>query len=132
MRGIEQIDEIAQPDPLLVQQVVVLSGAIQPTAQLEDLVIDRQQAVAVLDDQGHVGHPEGGPLLRPGPDHVLGLARPQGATLLAECPAQGVGQVALARPVGADDGADPGPELDARPLRERLEALQAQGEEARG
>ena len=37
----------------------------------------------------------------------------------------------LPDPFGPDDGADPGPELDVRPLGERLEALQPEGEEAR-
>ena len=41
-----------------------------------------------------------------------------------ERPAQRVREVALAGAVGPDDGADPGPELDQRPLGERLEALE--------
>ena len=75
--------------------------------------------------------PTAGPLLRAGPDDVLGLARAQRPALLAERPAERVGEVALARAVGPDDGADPGPELDVRPLGERLEALEPHREEAR-
>ena len=127
MRGIEQVDQVAQPDPALVEQVVVLARAIQPATEFEDAELDRQQAVGVVEDERDVGHPLRRPLLRAGPDDVLRLARPEGPTLLAERPAQGIGEVALARPVGADDGADAGAEFDARPLGERLEALQSGG-----
>ena len=49
VRGVEQVDEVAQPDPLLVEQVVVLAGAVQPPAELQDLEVDRQQAVGVVE-----------------------------------------------------------------------------------
>ena len=75
--------------------------------------------------------PCAGPLLRSGPDDVLGLARTERPALLAERPAQRVGQVALARAVRPDDRADPAPELDGGPLGERLEAMQPQGQQAR-
>ena len=58
------------------------------------------------------------------------FARPKGAALLAERPAKGVGEVALARSVRADDGADARPELDGRPLGERLEAVEPQAQES--
>ena len=100
VRGVEQVDQVAQPDAGLVEQVVVLARAIEAPAELEDLELDREQAVGVVDDQRDVGHPLRGPLLRSGPDDVLGLARAKRPALLAERPAQGVGEVALARPVG--------------------------------
>ena len=56
VRRVEQVDEVAQPDPLLVEQVVVLAGAVQPAAELEDPEVDRQQAVGVVEDEGDVGH----------------------------------------------------------------------------
>ena len=101
MRGVEQVDEVAQADALLVEQVLVLAAAEQPAAELEHLEVDRQQAVAVVEDERHVGHALGRALLGAGPDDVLGLARAQGATLLAERPAQRVGEVALAGAVRA-------------------------------
>ena len=64
---VEQVDEVAQPDPLLVEEVVVLAAAVQPPAELEDLEVDRQQAVAVVEDERHVGHALGGALLRARP-----------------------------------------------------------------
>src|SRR5262249_7911806 len=53
-----------------------------------------------------------------------------GPTLLAERPAQCVGQVALAAPVRADDRADPPAELDVGALGERLEPVQAESQQA--
>ena len=131
VRRIEQVHEVAQADPALVEEVVVLARAVEPAPELEDLELDRQEPVGVVDHERDVGHPLRGALLRAGPDDVLRLARAERPTLLAERPAEGVGEVALARAVGPDDGADPAPEFDARPLGERLEALHAEGEEAR-
>ena len=107
VRRIQQIDEIPEPHPLLVQQVVVLAGAIQPPPELEDAVVDRQETVGVVEDERHVGHPDRRPPFRTGEDHVLALAGSQRPALLAEGPAKRVGQVALAGAVGADDRADP-------------------------
>ena len=69
--GIEQVDEVLQPDPLAVQQVVVLAGAVQPPPELDDAVLDRQQPVAVVEGELDVGHADRGPALRAGPDDVL-------------------------------------------------------------
>ena len=129
--GVEQVDEVAQPDPLLVEQVVVLAGPVEPAAELEDAVVDRQETVGVVEDEGHVGHAEGRAPLGAGEDHVLALPAAQRPTLLAEGPAQRVGQVALARAVRSDDRADAGSELDDRPLGERLEALEPECQETR-
>ena len=126
---VEQVDEVAEPDPLLVQEVVVLAAAVEPPAELQDRVVDRQQAVGVVEDERHVGHAERRALLGAREDHVLGLAAAEGAALLAERPAERVGEVALARAVRPDDRADPGSELDDRPLGERLEPLEPEGEE---
>ena len=131
VRRVEQVDQVAQPDPRLVQEVVVLARPVEPASELEDLELDRQQAVGVVEDERDVGHPLRRPLLRARPDDVLRLARAERPALLAERPAQRVGEVALARSVRPDDRADPGPELDVRPLRERLEPLQAEGQQTR-
>ena len=128
---VEEVDEVLEADPLAIQQVVVLAGPEEPAAELDDAEVDRQQAVGVVEDSVTSAMPTRRPPLRPGEDDVLGLARAQGPALLAERPAEGVGEVALARPVGADDGVDPRPELDERPLGERLEALQPERQQAR-
>ncbi len=127
---VQQIDEILEPDPLLVEQVVVLAGSKEPPAELDRLEVDRQQPVLVAENQRHVGHAEGGALLRAGEDDVLGLAQSKRAALLAERPSQSVREIALAGAVGSDDGADAGTELDERSLPERFEALQAKCQES--
>ncbi len=129
---VEQVDEIAQPDALLVEQVVVLARSIESPAQLEDAEVDREQPVGVVEDERHVRHAQRRPLVGSGEDHVLGLAAAQGTPLLPEGPAQRVGEVALPRAVGTDDRADPAAELDDRPLGERLEALEPESYETRG
>ena len=86
----------------------------------------------VVDDERHVGHADRAGASRAGEDHVLGPARAQRPALLAQRPAQRVGEVALAAAVGPDDGADPGPELDVGALGERLEALDPQAEQPGG
>ena len=98
---VEQIDQVAQPDPALVEEVVVLARAVEPPPELEDPEVDRQQAVGVVEDERDVGHALGRPLVGAGPDDVLGLARAERPTLLPERPAERVGEVALARPVRA-------------------------------
>src|SRR4029079_18923783 len=92
----------------------------------------RERAIAVVEDERHVRHPERRALLGAREDHVLRLAAAEGAALLPERPPEGIREIALARAVRADDGADPRSELDDRPLRERLEPLQTKGEEPGG
>jgi hypothetical protein len=74
VRGVKQVDEVAQPDALLVEQVLVVPAAEQPPTELQDLEIDRQQPIRVVQHERHVGHALGGPLLGARPDDVLGLA----------------------------------------------------------
>jgi hypothetical protein len=74
VRGIEKVDEVPEPDAALVQEVIVLPGPIETAAQLKDTELDREQAVGVVEDKRHVGHPLRGPLLGTRPDDVLGLA----------------------------------------------------------
>src|SRR6185312_23717 len=107
VRGVEQVYEVTKSDALLVEEVLVLAAPIQAPAELEDLEIDRKEGIGVVQDEGHIGHALGGALLRARPDDVLRLARPKGATLLAERPTQRVREIALARSVRSDDRADP-------------------------
>ena len=126
--GIEQIDEVLESHPLFVEEVVVLARTEESAPQFDGFEVDRKQPVGVAEDQRHVRHPESGTLVGPGEDDVFGLAKPQRATLLAESPAQRVGQVALARPVRAHDGADSRTELHESPFAEGLEALQPESQ----
>ena len=42
--GVEQLDQVAQPDALAIEQVLALARAIQAAADLDLGVVDRQQA----------------------------------------------------------------------------------------
>ena len=75
VRRIEEVDQVAQPDPLFVEEILVLARAIQPAAELQDLEVDRQETVRVVDDERDVRHPLGRSPFRAGPDDILGLAR---------------------------------------------------------
>ena len=129
---VEQIDQVLEPDALAVEQVVALAGAIQAPPELEHRVVDGQQAVRIVQHERDVGHAQRGSLFGACEDHVLRLAGPQRPPLLAEGPAQGIGQIRLAGAVRTDDRADARPELDHRAFGKRFEALQAQAEQARG
>ena len=113
VRAVQQVDEVAQPDALAVEEVVVLARAVEAPAELDHAVLDRQQGVAVVEHERHVGHALGRPLLGARPDHVLGAPDPERSPLLAQRPAERVGEVGLARSVGPDDGADARAELDS-------------------
>ena len=129
VRAVQQVDEVAQPHALAVEEVVVLARAVEAPAELDHAVLDRQQGVAVVEHERHVGHALGRPLLGARPDHVLGAPDPERSPLLAQRPAERVGEVGLARSVGPDDGADARAELHQRALGERLEPLDAQPEQ---
>src|SRR5215217_8632282 len=109
-------------DALTVQQIFVLAGPVEPPSELDLAVVDRQQAIAVVEQERDVGHARGATRRRPGEDHVLRAARAEGAAGLAERPTQRIREIALAAAVGPHDRADARPELDGRPLGERLEA----------
>src|SRR3712207_183711 len=80
--------------------VLVLARAIQAPSEIDLAVVDGQEPVLVVDDERHVGHAGGLTRGGSGKDDVLCLARPQRASLLAQRPAQCVGEIALAAAVG--------------------------------
>ena len=67
VRAVEQVHEVAQADALPVEQVVVLAGAVEAAAELHDRVLDREQRVAVVEDEGDVGHALGAAAARSPP-----------------------------------------------------------------
>ena len=115
---VEQVDEVAQAELLAVEQELVLARSEQPPTQLDLAEVDRQQPVLVVEDDRDIGHAQRAARGRAGVDEVLRAPRAQGPALLAEHPAQGVSEVALAAAVGAHDGADATAELDHRAFRE--------------
>ena len=126
----EQLLDVEQPDLVAVDLVLALAGAVHAAGDRHLGVVDRQGAVGVVDRQRHLGAAEGGAAGGAGEDDVLHLAAAQAlGALLAEHPGDGVDDVGLARPVGADDGGDArapaaassADAKDLKPLSVRLE-----------
>ena len=89
VRGVEQVDQVAQPDPALVEEVVVLARAVQPAAELEHLEVDRQEPVGVVEHERDVRHALRGALVRAGPDDVLRARASEGRGPARRAPSAG-------------------------------------------
>ncbi len=73
-------------------------------------------------DHDHLGHTDGGGVLGSVKDDVVHLLSPEGLhPLLSHDPAQGIHDIALAAPVGPDDGADTGGEIEDHLVPKRFE-----------
>ncbi len=87
-------------------------------------VVNGQPVVFVIKSDGDGCHAGAGALGRAGEDHVFGfVGAQQGVRLLAQHPAQGVGNVGFARAVGAHNGGNPRPKLKAGAVGEGFVAL---------
>ncbi len=118
-----ELGDVAQSDAGAVEQVLALARAVQAPGDAHLAVLERQYAVAVVEDQRDLGHAQRLALGRAGEDQLFGFPRPHRAGgLLAQHPAHGIRDVRLARPVRADDDHDARLELGHGPRRERLEA----------
>ncbi len=126
----EQLLHVEQAHLVAVDLVLALTGAVHAPGDRHLGVGDRQRAVGVVDGQRHLGAAQGRAAGGAGEDDVLHLAAAQALrALLAEDPGDGVDDVGLARPVGADDGGDAGLQPERRRGREGLEALERQAGE---
>ena len=107
VRRVQQVLEVAQPDALPVEQVVVLARAVEAAAELDHGVLDR--AAARRRCRGRASRrPCPGRPARSEPAQMTSSLRadPERPALLAQRPAQRVGEVGLAGAVGTDDRAD--------------------------
>ena len=120
----EQIQHVRQAYLLVVDQVLVLAGAVCAARHGHLGELDRHPAVRVVQVQRDLRQAHLPALVGAGEDHVLRLA---GTDLLrrlfAERPAQRVGHVGLAGAVRPRDDGHARPELEPLPVRERLEAV---------
>ena len=124
----QQFQQVPEPHAALVQDVFALAGAEGAAADDDLTEGDRQPGVLVIERELHVGQPSGRAAVAAGEYHVLGAADTQGArALAAQHPADGIGHVALAGPVGADNGRHTGRELQERARGKALEALNGEG-----
>ena len=121
----KQLAQVAQPHRPAVHQVLALARPVQPAAQLDLGDVDRQRLIVVLQYQRDLCHSHATAAFGTAEDHVFHALGAQGArVLLAECPAYGIDDVALAAAVGADDRRDSRREVYDGPLRKRFEAEQ--------
>ncbi len=119
----EQLVDVAQSAHLPVHQVLALAVPVE--APCDDALRVPVRAVAVQPAHAEVdlGHPQGLPRLAPVEDHVLHGDAPEALdALLSEDPGDGVGDVALATAVRADDPGHAALEIQFLLVAEGLEA----------
>ena len=119
----EEVLDVAQTAHVAVQQVLALARPIEPAGHRYLAPRDLELPV-IVEDQAHLGHPDRLARGRAVEDHVLHLVAPQGlGALLPERPADGVGDIGLAAPIGADDAGHPGEDLHFGLVGEGFEAV---------
>ena len=116
--------DVLQAAGLAIKVVFAAAVAGHPAHDLDLVELAAELLLALGHDQGDLG--ELGRLAGVGAleDDVLHLAAAQGlGALLAQHPADGVGDVALAAAVGTDDGGHTGLETEGRVVGEAFEAV---------
>ena len=123
----EQFQHVFQTAGLAVDGVLALAVAVHPAGDAHLVVVHRQGMIGIIEGQRHLRHTQRPALLGTVEDHVLhlGAAQRPGA-LLAQHPADRVGDVALAAAVGTDDGRDAAAELQFSFLGKGFEPLHLQ------
>ena len=120
----EHLDHVDEAAAGAVEAVDAVAGAVEAAPHGDLRELGRGAAVGVVDRHLDLGGAAPADALAPGRDHVLHRgAADRARALLAERPQDRVGDVRLARAVGADDHADARRELQPGPLGERLEPL---------
>ncbi len=120
----ERLLHVEQAAARGVQAVVGVAGAGQAAAGGH---LGRAVRVVAVEHEADLGVRRRGAPRAPRVEDVGHAARPQAAgALLAERPHDGLGEVALAGPVRADDDVDARPELEVGGVGERLEAAKGQ------
>jgi hypothetical protein len=120
----EQVMDVLQTAERAIDAVLRLAVAENPAGQRDLIVIHLQGLLAVGHGQRHLGHPQRLAALGAVEDdigHFTAAQRLGGG--LSEHPADGVHHVRLAAAIRAHDAGDALVELDARLVREGLEAV---------
>lgn len=90
-------------------------------------VIDRQDAISVVDGQRNLGASQGWTASGAGEDDVIHLAAAQVlGPLLTHHPSEGIDDIGLSRAIGSDDGGDARFEGECGGRGKGLETLQGQ------
>jgi hypothetical protein len=121
----QQLGDVEQAAGSAVDPVLRRTAAVGGAADRDLGEVEREDPRRVVECQRDLGDAEPRAPDGAGEDHVLHRAAAQRARRLgAEDPREGVGDVGLAGPVGADDDVHAGLELEHRGVGERLEAGQ--------
>ena len=118
----QQVADIAEPAGIAIDQVFALAAAIDAPRDVDLRRIDGQEAAGVVErerDLGRVHSPAGGRAVENDVGHFLAAEALD--ALLAQDPFDGIHDVRLSRPVGADDHGDPGGEFEPRLIGEAFE-----------
>src|SRR5262249_13522304 len=123
----EHLLHVAEPAQLAVDEVLALAAAVDAAADLDFFARYAEEAPAVVEGHGDLGHAEAAARRRAVENDVGHLAAAEAlGALLAEDPADGVHDIGLSRSVGADNGGQAVGEVELRSLGEALEAGQFQ------
>jgi hypothetical protein len=87
-RAIKELVEIAEPDALSVQQVLLPSATISATCNLNLRKGKVKEPIVVGDAERYFGESELATLLRSGKDHLIDAFGTNPAPRFTECPAQ--------------------------------------------
>ena len=119
-RVVQQVLDVHQPRRRVVDEVLALAVAVHAARDGDLGELERQRAVGVVEHEVDLGDADRLPRRGTREDDVFHrLAAQRLGALLAEHPQHGVGDVGLARAVGADDDGDAGLERRARCGRRR-------------
>ena len=111
----EELGHVLEPDAALIDVVLVIAAAIGAPAHDYLLVREGEPAVAVVEDDAYLCHPLCGAFVAAAEDDVLRLSGADDAVgLLAEHPADRVGDVGLAGAIGTDDAGDARTKLERK------------------
>ena len=126
--SLERLETVmTQAGELTVDIVLTLAGAEVAAGDHDLGCLDPQAAVSVVQHQRRLRIADGRTLGRAAEDHVLHLCAAQRlGTLLAEYPADRVGNIRFSAAVRADDCRAVAAELQNRLIREGLKALNFQ------
>ena len=123
-RTIKELVEIAEPDALSVQQVLLASTAICAACNLNLCKGKVKEPIVVGDAERHLGESELATLLRSGKDHLIDALGTNPTPRFTECPAQCIHDIRLATAVWPHDGGDPWSKCDRGLIREGFEAAE--------
>jgi len=121
----EQLKHVAQSARCLVDHVLAFAAAVEAARHLHLGIVDRKLRIGVVKGQRHFRHAGRGTAAAAVEYDVLHVVAAEGlGALLAQRPPQRVKDIALAATVRADDGGNPGLQIEGSPVRKGLESVQ--------